>query len=692
MGYRCRCLRNQTVTGTSHTVSGLTDGMEYTFRVFAVNSVGDSTASTEQSGTPRETTAPTVSSASVDGTTLTVTFSEDLTETPLPAVTTFTVNVGSNQRGVNSVAISGSTVTLTLAPAVTSTDTVTVSYTVPSDAAAARLKDLSDNSATSFAAQTVTNNTAAVQTPLTASIHSEPASHDGQAEFTFELRFSENLEGFSYRTLRDHAFTVTGGEVPGARRLERPKNTRWEIKIRPTSSGDVTIVLPITTDCTANGAVCTGDGRKLSNRLEIIVSGPASQQTSQQQENSAATGSPTISGTVQVGETLTALTSGIADTDGLTNASYSFQWLTSRDAEIDGATGPTYMLVDSDGGNTIQVSVDFTDDAGNEETLTSAATAEVAARPNSTATGEPTINGTVQVRETLTANTSGIADTDGLTNVSYSYQWIRNDGSSDTDIQEAAGYSYTLVDADEGKTIKVKVSFTDDAGNDETLISDATGAVAAAPNRDATGTPTINGTVQVGETLTADTSGIADEDGLDDATFTYQWISSDGTADSDIQDAAGSSYTLVADDEGKTIKVRVSFTDDAGNDESLTSGPTGVIAPLPPLTAELQETPQTHDGQTGFTFKLRFSEEFKLSYLTLRDHAFTVTGGTVTKSRRLDRPSNIRWEITVVPDSNAAVTVVLPITTDCDNPGAICTGDGRKLSNRNELTISGPSG
>ena len=83
-----------TVTGTSHTVTGLTDGMGYTFRVFAVNSAGDSSASDDASGTPRETTAPTVSSATVDGATLTVTFSEGLTETPLPAVTTFTVNVG----------------------------------------------------------------------------------------------------------------------------------------------------------------------------------------------------------------------------------------------------------------------------------------------------------------------------------------------------------------------------------------------------------------------------------------------------------------------------------------------------------------------------------------------------------------------------------------------------------------------
>ena len=64
--------------------------------------------------------------------------------------------------------------------------------------------------------------------------------------------------------------------------------------------------------------------------------------------------------------------------------------------------------------------------------------------------------------QTLTVDTSGIADADGLTNVSYSYQWMRNDGSSDTDITGATGSTYILVAADKGKTIKVKVSFTDD--------------------------------------------------------------------------------------------------------------------------------------------------------------------------------------------------------------------------------------
>ena len=68
--------------------------------------------------------------------------------------------------------------------------------------------------------------------------------------------------------------------------------------------------------------------------------------------------------------------------------------------------------------------------------------------------------------------------------------------------------------ADEGTTIKVKVSFTDDDGNDETLTSAATAAVAAAVNNPATGAPRITGTARVGETLTAVTTGIMDADGL----------------------------------------------------------------------------------------------------------------------------------------------------------------------------------
>ena len=614
----------------------------------------------------------------MNGATLTLTFNEALDAGQVPDKSAFAVTVAGNSRGVSAVAVSGSAVTLTLVTAVSEGDAVTVDYIAPTGESAARLQDVAGNAASSFSGLDAGNDTQAAD-QLTASAHDVPGSHDGSTVFTFELRFSENFY-LSYKTLRGHAFTVTGGEVTGARRLAPPSNIGWEIQVEPDGDGAATIVLPVTTDCTAEGAICTEEGRMLSGGLLLVVPGP----------NTPATGAPTISGTAQVRETLAADTTGIADADGLDSAAFSYQWLAAA-AEINGATASTYTLVAADAGKAIKVQVSFTDDAGNDEELNSAATATVAAAPpppNTPATGLPTITGTAQVGDTLTAVTTGIEDADGLDNVIFSYQWIRNDGGTDTDISEATGSSYTLGDSDVDKTVKVRVSFTDDANNRETVTSAATAAVAARPNSLATGAPTISGTAQVGETLTADTSGIADEDGLTNASFAYQW-QADGA---DISGATDSSYTLAVDDESKVISVKVSFSDDAGNEEESTSAATAAVEadPLPPLTASLENIATSHDGENAFTFELRFSEEFSLSYKTLRDHAFTVTGGTVRKAQRLEQGSNVGWRITVRPNSDGAVTIILPITEDCEAQGAICTDDGRKLSTELVLTVSGP--
>ena len=168
---------------------------------------------------------------------------------------------------------------------------------------------------------------------------------------------------------------------------------------------------------------------------------PVLEPTPMPEPNTPATGTPTVSGTPQVRETLTADTSGIDDKDGLTAASFDYQWL-ADDADITGATGNTYVLTSSELDKTIKFRVSFTDDRGNDEVLTSAATGAVGPKiqqqtNNTPATEAPTISGTARVGETLTADTSGIADADGLTNVSYSYQWVSNDGTSDTNITGA---------------------------------------------------------------------------------------------------------------------------------------------------------------------------------------------------------------------------------------------------------------
>ena len=538
--------------------------------------------------------------------------------------------------------------------------------------------------------------------------------------------------------------------------------------------------------------------------------------------NNPATGAPAISGTPQVGETLTASTSGIADTDELTNVAYRYQWIAGG-SNISEATGSSYLLTTSEQGQTIQVKVNFTDDADNQESLTSAETLAVAAKPNTAATGEPTISGTPQVDETLTADTSAISDEDGLANVSYQYQWLRDDA----DIAGQTNSTYRLVSADQDKTIKVRVTFRDDADNAESLTSMATTAVAAQPtpavlltasfanvpadhnggnftfdlnfsenvnagyarirddaftvsggaiasaSRKTQGSnqgwtvevdPYGNGSVSITlpETTDCDASGAicADDErmlshatsvrvtgppaiSVSDATVqeaegavlvftatlshassrtvTVNYATSDGTAvaGSDYTAASGA-LTFNAGDTSQTVQVTVLTDSEDESQETLTltlSNPsqatlddatgTGAIengesssgtqedppaeTPVVLLTASFGNMPATHNG-SAFTFDLTFSEEFGISYVTLRDDAFSVTDGEVTSARRLTQGSNIGWTITVTPDSAADVTIVLPVATDCDDEGAVCTADGRMLSNRLEFTVSGPGG
>ena len=169
-------------------------------------------------------------------------------------------------------------------------------------------------------------------------------------------------------------------------------------------------------------------------------------------------------------------------------------------------------------------------------------------RPNIGATRAPSIVGTAQVLSTLMADTSGVGDGDGLTNVSYSYQsysyqWL----ADDTDIVEATVASYTLTHSERDKAIKVRVSFTDDRGNEEALTSAATDPVAPYPSSPATGAPIITGTIHVGETLTVDTTGIEDPNRLENVAFTYQWLADD----TDIAGATSASYTLTDSEGGR---------------------------------------------------------------------------------------------------------------------------------------------
>ena len=130
-----------------------------------------------------------------------------------------------------------------------------------------------------------------------------------------------------------------------------------------------------------------------------------------------------------------------------------------------------------DGGATYQARVRARYDDGRKSNWSDVATGQSAVTPNSTATGQPTITGTVETGSKLTAATSGISDENGLTGATFTYQWIRSSNGSDNDIPGATGSTYVATTADVDTTIKVGVSFTDDDGYPESVTSDATAVV-----------------------------------------------------------------------------------------------------------------------------------------------------------------------------------------------------------------------
>ena len=230
---------------TSHVIGGLTDGVEYTVRVIATTDDAESAPSGEVTTTPRETTPP----APFVGLGGRLNSDAHLRRAPGHRRDAGQDRLrgdrgrqrpgcgrrgGVGQRGHHHPRAGGGRGRHGHG-----------GYTAPTDDVTARLQDLVGNVAASFSGQSVTNDTQAAA-QFTASAHDVPAAHDGGTAFTFELRFSEEpKEDFSYKTLRDSAFTVT--RAVGAAARERPRHGHHRAA-RYTGP-------------------CTGDGRKLSPGL-----------------------------------------------------------------------------------------------------------------------------------------------------------------------------------------------------------------------------------------------------------------------------------------------------------------------------------------------------------------------------------------------------------------------------------------
>ncbi|NML18906.1 M10 family metallopeptidase C-terminal domain-containing protein [Azohydromonas caseinilytica] len=276
--------------------------------------------------------------------------------------------------------------------------------------------------------------------------------------------------------------------------------------------------------------------------------------------NDALTGEVAISGTVVQGQTLTAVTTALADADGLGTLKY--QWLRDGVA-ITGATASTYKLAQGDVGKAVTVAVSCVDKLGTAEAVISAATGLVA-NVNDAPMGSVTLSGSVTQNSTLTAVTSTLADADGLGPLSW--QWLRGGVA----IDGATAVTYKLTQADVGQAITVRVSYVDSYGTAESKASNPT-ALVANVNDLPTGGVTISGTAELGSTLTVSHT-LSDADGL--GTVTYQWLRA-GVA---ITGATGESYTLSAADLDKAISVKASYVDGFNKAESVTSAAAAPVA------------------------------------------------------------------------------------------------------------------
>ena len=318
---------------------------------------------------------------------------------------------------------------------------------------------------------------------------------------------------------------------------------------------------------------------------------------------------PTISGRAQVGRVLTTHTDGIPGVDGLSSADFSYQWLRNDDgdeAEIPGATSTRYTLIEDDEGKTLRVRVTFTDDKHTEQSLTSATTRVVlpvrgplskfvlvdASDQTTLATlsdGDEVVlddpaQGSYALRVDVRIRTyigSVLLELTGDRDVSHTEDtWphsLFGKNGRGTLIGEALP---------EGPYTLRATAYSEEGGVGDVLGTLQVSFTVTSLNTPATGLPTISGTARVGETLTATTTAIADADGMSDPFFSYQWMSDD----TDMESATSSAHRVSTGDVGKAIKVRVSFRDDAGNEETRTSAPTATVAatvPGPPRNLEV---------------------------------------------------------------------------------------------------------
>ncbi len=536
--------------------------------------------------------APFVIAAAVDGSSVVLIYHEALDASSVPATTDYSVSVAGTAAAPSNVSIAGSKVTLTLSSAASSGDTVTVTYTVPTTNP---LQDAGGHAAAGLSAQAVTNFTGATT--------NQPAF----ASATATRSVAENVA-----TGTNIGAAVTATDADAGDTLSYSLDTYSQTRFGVTSSGQLQTKAALSPDFeTTNSYVVTlyvsdgegPDGTADSNAIDdsVVVTINITNVNDE----------PDISGSAlpEVKENTTTVgTYTVTDDDTSDTHTWSVESDTTIEENEDGAlftisssgalsftTAPDYeMPSDVLTDNTYYVRIKVTDngspaksdthditvtveDVNEAPTLTSPTTSITTAENTSATTVLATYTGSDPDGDSLFFSTAG----DDSGDLSIGLKSGTNDEFELT-FNSSPNYE-SPADSDTNNVYTVTISVRDnkvntdannggaDAAPDDTVTVNVT-----VTNVDETGTASITGTTTGGSTLTAN---LTDPDGSI-SSQTYQWMRADsqtGTFSDITSNGTSSTYTLVAADVGKYLKVKINYTDGHGSGKSDTSDATGQI-------------------------------------------------------------------------------------------------------------------
>lgn len=267
---------------------------------------------------------------------------------------------------------------------------------------------------------------------------------------------------------------------------------------------------------------------------------------------------PVITGTAQVGETLSASTGEWLQSP----SSFAYQWYADYVA-IDGATGDTYLLTDTEAGTVITVTVVATNGGASSDPVESAGTSEVLPQvPANTAA--PSITGTAMVGEALSGSNGTWTNYPG----SYAYRWLADDVA----ISGATANTYTLTSAEIGALITFEVTAFNAAGGSTPAVSDATSAVADYnPEPVNLTAPSIEGVAVAGHQWSINVGTWA----YSPSSYTIDLY--DDADDSLVDSDVGTTPTIDSAWAGKALYASVVATNAAGDSDPAVSAATETI-------------------------------------------------------------------------------------------------------------------